>query len=40
MKTAITSALAMYALAFVISMAVAVLIKVIYLVVRRVNGSK
>lgn len=40
MKTAIVSALQMFALACVISMAVAGLIKLIYLAVRRANGSK
>jgi hypothetical protein len=40
MKTAIISAVTMYALAFAISLAVAVLIKLLYAVVRRVNGSK
>ncbi len=40
MKTAIVSAVTMYALAFVISMAVAVLIKILYVVVKRVSGSK
>jgi hypothetical protein len=40
MKTAIISAATMYLLAFAISMAVAVLIKLLYVVVRRVSGSK
>ncbi len=40
MKTAIVSAVTIYGLAFAISMAVALLIKVLYVVVRRVSGSK
>ncbi|HVU32385.1 MAG TPA: hypothetical protein VHE61_03055 [Opitutaceae bacterium] len=40
MKTALVSAVTMYALALVISMAVAVMIKGLYAVVRRLTGSK
>lgn len=40
MKTAIISALVMFALAGVISMGVAVLIKIIFAAVRRLNRSK
>ncbi|WP_255420668.1 hypothetical protein [Opitutus sp. ER46] len=40
MKTAILSALTIYALAFAISMLVAGLIKVLYAVVQRLNRSK
>lgn len=40
MKTAIVSALVMFALVGVISMGVAVLIKILFVVIRRVNRSK
>jgi hypothetical protein len=39
-KTAIVSAFVMFALASAISMGVAVLIKVLFAVIRRINGSK
>jgi hypothetical protein len=39
MKTAITMALTMYGIAFVISMLVALLIKGLFLLVRRISGS-
>jgi hypothetical protein len=39
-KTAIVSALVMFALASAISMGVAVLIKALFAVIRRINGSK
>jgi len=40
MKTAIVSAVAMFALASVISMGVAVLIKVLFATIRRLNRPK
>lgn len=40
MKTAIIGAVTMFALATVISMGVAVLIKLLFTAIRRVNGSK
>jgi hypothetical protein len=40
MKTAITSALAMFAIAVVISMGVALLMKVLFLTIRRINAPK
>jgi hypothetical protein len=39
MKTAITMALVMYGIAFVISMLVALLIKGLFNLVRRISGS-
>jgi hypothetical protein len=40
MKTAIVSALAMFTIAAVISMGVALLMKVLFLTIRRINGPK
>ncbi len=40
MKTAIVSAVAMFAIAVVISMGVALLMKVLYLAIRRINRPK
>lgn len=40
MKTALLGAITIYAVAFGISMAVAVLIKLLYAIVRRVSGAK
>ncbi len=40
MKTAIISALIMFSVAVVISMAVAALMKVLFVTIRRINASK
>jgi len=40
MKTALVSALAMFAIAVVISMGVALLMKVLFLTIRRINRPK